>query len=111
MWVLMLEFVVCFLNKIINIYYLFLLVFIGVCFYYQVYECGVKIIGVIVYYVNDNLDEGLIIMQDVIYVDYIYIVEDMMCVGCDVEKNVLSCVLYKVLVQCVFVYGNWMIIF
>ncbi len=62
------------------------------------------------HYVNDNLDEGPIIMQDVIHVDHTYTAEDMMRAGRDVEKNVLSRALYKVLAQRVFVYGNRTII-
>jgi methionyl-tRNA formyltransferase len=52
------------------------------------------------------LDEGPIIMQDVINVDHTYTAEDMMRAGRDVEKNVLSRALYRVLAQRVFVYGN-----
>lgn len=59
------------LGWIINIYYLFLLLFKGVNFYKQVYECGVKLIGVISYYVIVDLDEGLIIEQDIICVIYV----------------------------------------
>ena len=70
----------------------------------------VKIIGATAHYVNDNLDEGPIIMQDVIHVDHTYTAEDMMRAGRDVEKNVLSRALYKVLAQRVFVYGNRTII-
>lgn len=55
------SFVVIFFNCIINIYYFFLFVFKGVCLYYFVFERGVKIIGVISYYVIVDLDEGLII--------------------------------------------------
>ena len=71
---------------------------------------GVKIIGATAHYVNDNLDEGPIIMQDVIHVDHTYTAEDMMRAGRDVEKNVLSRALYQVLAQRVFVYGNRTII-
>ncbi|RAP72054.1 formyl transferase family protein [Candidatus Erwinia dacicola] len=53
------------------------------------YFGGVKIIGATAHYVNDNLDEGPIIMQDVIHVDHIYTAEDMMHAGRDVEKNAL----------------------
>ncbi|ENU7867857.1 formyltransferase family protein, partial [Escherichia coli] len=77
---------------------------------HQAYERGVKIIGATAHYVNDNLDEGPIIMQDVIHVDHTYTAEDMMRAGRDVEKNVLSRALYKVLAQRVFVYGNRTII-
>ncbi len=37
---------------------------------------------------NDNLDEGPIIMQDVIHVDHTYTAEDMMRAGRDVEKRI-----------------------
>lgn len=46
-----------------------------------------KIIGATAHYVNDNLDEGPIIMQDVIHVDHTYTAEDMMRAGRDVEKT------------------------
>ncbi len=46
-----------------------------------------KIIGATAHYVNDNLDEGPIIMQDVIHVDHTYTAEDMMRAGRDVEKR------------------------
>ena len=61
--------------------------FIGARPYHQAYERGVKIIGATAHYVNDNLDEGPIIMQDVIHVDHTYTAEDMMRAGRDVEKR------------------------
>jgi formyltetrahydrofolate deformylase len=103
-------FVSRFPNKIINIHHSFLPAFIGARPYHQAYERGVKIIGATAHYVNDNLDEGPIIMQDVIHVDHTYTAEDMMRAGRDVEKNVLSRALYQVLAQRVFVYGNRTII-
>ncbi|MCD3082131.1 formyltetrahydrofolate deformylase [Salmonella enterica subsp. enterica serovar Enteritidis] len=103
-------FVARFPNKIINIHHSFLPAFIGARPYHQAYERGVKIIGATAHYVNDNLDEGPIIMQDVIHVDHTYTAEDMMRAGRDVEKNVLSRALYQVLAQRVFVYGNRTII-
>ena len=104
------EFVSRFPNQIINIHHSFLPAFIGARPYHQAYERGVKIIGATAHYVNDNLDEGPIIMQDVIHVDHTYTAEDMMRAGRDVEKNVLSRALYQVLAQRVFVYGNRTII-
>ena len=98
-------------NKLINIHHSFLPAFIGARPYHQAYERGVKIIGATAHYVNDNLDEGPIISQDVINVDHTYTAEDMMRAGRDVEKNVLSRALYRVLAQRVFVYGNRTIIF
>ncbi|OSM96174.1 MULTISPECIES: formyltetrahydrofolate deformylase [Lonsdalea] len=97
-------------NQIINIHHSFLPAFIGARPYHQAYERGVKIIGATAHYVNDSLDEGPIIMQDVIHVDHTYTADDMMLAGRDVEKNVLSRALYQVLAQRVFVYGNRTII-
>ncbi|MFC3395660.1 formyltetrahydrofolate deformylase [Brenneria rubrifaciens] len=97
-------------NQVINIHHSFLPAFIGARPYQQAYERGVKIIGATAHYINDNLDEGPIIMQDVINVDHTYTADDMMRAGRDVEKNVLSRALYRVLAQRVFVYGNRTII-
>lgn len=100
------DFVQHYPNHVINIHHSFLPAFIGARPYHQAYERGVKIIGATAHYVNDNLDEGPIILQDVINVDHTYSTEDMICAGRDVEKNVLSRALYHLLAQQVFVYGN-----
>lgn len=100
------EFVGHYPNKIINIHHSFLPAFIGAKPYHQAYERGVKIIGATAHFVNDNLDEGPIIVQDVINVDHTYSAEDMMLAGRDVEKNVLSRALRLVLDQHIFVHGN-----
>ncbi|ATW34512.1 formyltetrahydrofolate deformylase [Candidatus Williamhamiltonella defendens] len=97
-------------HRIINIHHSFLPAFIGARPYHQAYERGVKIIGATAHYVNHYLDEGPIIMQDVINVDHSYTAENMMLAGRDVEKNVLSRALSLVLAQRVFVYGNRTII-
>ncbi len=104
------EFVQLFSNKIINIHHSFLPAFIGARPYQQAYDRGVKIIGATAHYVNDNLDEGPIILQDVIHVDHSYSVEQMTRAGRDVEKNVLSRAMDLVLNQHIFVYGNRTII-
>ncbi|CAG9420555.1 formyltetrahydrofolate deformylase [Providencia alcalifaciens] len=97
-------------NQIINIHHSFLPAFIGARPYHQAYERGVKIIGATAHFVNDSLDEGPIITQNVINVDHTFTADDMMRAGRDVEKNVLSHALYWVLAQRVFVYGNRTII-
>ncbi|MFC0179873.1 formyltetrahydrofolate deformylase [Thorsellia kenyensis] len=104
------QFVSQFDKKIINIHHSFLPAFIGAKPYHQAYERGVKIIGATAHFVNNDLDEGPIIMQDVIHVDHTYTAEAMMKAGRDVEKNVLSRSLEKVLAQRVFVQGNHTII-
>ncbi|MGK2946535.1 MAG: formyltetrahydrofolate deformylase [Candidatus Malihini olakiniferum] len=103
-------FVQHYLNQVINIHHSFLPAFVGARPYHQAYKRGVKIIGATAHYVNYNLDEGPIIMQDVINVDHTYTANDMMRAGHDVEKNVLSRALHRVLAQRVFICGNRTII-
>lgn len=104
------EFVQHYPNQIINIHHSFLPAFIGARPYHQAYERGVKIIGATAHFVNDSLDEGPIITQNVINIDHTFSADDMMRAGRDVEKNVLSHALSWVLAQRVFVYGNRTII-
>ena len=54
-----------FYGKIINIHHSFLPSFKGAKPYHQAFERGVKIIGATAHFVNQNLDEGPIIEQDV----------------------------------------------
>ncbi|MBW3694475.1 formyltetrahydrofolate deformylase [Vibrio sp. T187] len=93
-------------HKIINIHHSFLPAFIGAKPYQQAYERGVKIIGATAHFVTNDLDEGPIIKQDVIPVDHNFSAKDMAQAGRDVEKNVLSKALNKVINDHVFVYGN-----
>ncbi|PFG46012.1 formyltetrahydrofolate deformylase [Vibrio sp. ES.051] len=93
-------------HKIINIHHSFLPAFIGAKPYQQAYDRGVKIIGATAHFVTNDLDEGPIIKQDVIPVDHTLSAQDMAQAGRDVEKNVLSRALNKVLNDHVFVYGN-----
>lgn len=99
-------FVAQYRHKIINIHHSFLPAFIGAKPYQQAYERGVKIIGATAHFVTDDLDEGPIIKQDVIPVDHNFSAKDMAQAGRDVEKNVLSKALNKVVNDHVFVYGN-----
>ncbi len=98
-------------EKIINIHHSFLPAFIGANPYKQAYERGVKIIGATAHFVNDNLDEGPIITQDVIHVDHEYSWKDMQRAGRNVEKVVLSRALDLVFEDKIFVYANKTIIF
>ncbi|MZI93477.1 formyltetrahydrofolate deformylase [Vibrio sp. CAIM 722] len=91
------EFVNQYPHRIINIHHSFLPAFIGAKPYLQAYERGVKIIGATAHFVTSNLDEGPIIKQDVIPVDHTFSAQDMAQAGRDVEKNVLSKALGKVL--------------
>jgi len=105
------EFVKKYEGKIINIHHSFLPAFIGANPYKQAYERGVKIIGATAHFVNDNLDEGPIIHQDVIRVNHEYNWKDMQRAGREVEKSVLNHALDLVFDDRVFVYNNKTIIF
>lgn len=104
-------FVANFPNRIVNIHHSFLPAFIGANPYRQAYERGVKIIGATAHFVNNDLDEGPIIVQNVIPVDHTYSVSDMMQSGRDVEKIVLARALRLVLEEKVVVAGNKTIVF
>ncbi len=98
-------------NRILNIHHSFLPAFIGANPYKQAHQRGVKIIGATAHFVNDNLDEGPIIAQDVIRVNHEYTWRDMQRAGRNVEKTVLSQALDLALDDRIFVYGNKTIIF
>lgn len=104
-------FVARFPQRIINIHHSFLPAFIGASPYRQAYERGVKIIGATAHFVNNDLDEGPIIVQSVIPVDHTYSVHDMVQSGKDVEKIVLARALKLVFDDKLFVNGNKTIIF
>lgn len=105
------EFVARFPNRIINIHHSFLPAFVGASPYRQAYERGVKIIGATAHFVNNDLDEGPIIVQNVIPVDHTYAVSDMIQSGRDVEKISLARALKLVFEDKVFVSGNKTIVF
>ncbi|MBE0514327.1 formyltetrahydrofolate deformylase [Sulfurimonas sp.] len=105
------KFVEVYENRIINIHHSFLPAFIGANPYKQAYERGVKIIGATSHFVNNDLDEGPIIAQEVIHVDHAYGWRDMQRLGKDVEKIVLSKALKLALEDRIFVYANKTVIF
>lgn len=100
------EFVSHYPNKIVNIHHSFLPAFIGANPYRQAYERGVKIIGATAHFVNNNLDEGPIIAQNVKDVDHSYAATDMAREGKEVEKSVLTQALKLVFNDRVFIFGN-----
>jgi len=105
------EFVKNYTNRIINIHHSFLPAFIGANPYKQAYNRGVKIIGATAHIVNDNLDEGPIISQDIIRVDHTYSWKDMQLAGRNIEKTVLSNALTLAFDDKIFINGNKTIIF
>ena len=100
------KFVARYPNRVINIHHSFLPAFIGARPYQQAYERGVKIIGATAHFINNELDQGPIIMQNVINIDHTYSAEAMMKAGRDVEKTVLSRALDLALHDRIFVYKN-----
>ncbi|GAB4045954.1 formyltetrahydrofolate deformylase [Spirosoma litoris] len=106
MRVLTANFVNHFPNRIVNIHHSFLPAFIGANPYRQAYERGVKIIGATAHFVNNDLDEGPIIAQNVKEVDHRHSAADMATEGKDVEKIVLSQALKLVFNDRVFISGN-----
>lgn len=98
-------------QKIINIHHSFLPAFIGANPYKQAYERGVKIIGATAHFVNNNLDEGPIIAQNIIRVNHELSWKDMQKAGRNVEKTVLSNALDLVFDDKIFIYNNKTIIF
>lgn len=75
---------------VINIHHSFLPAFIGANPYRRAKDRGVKLIGATAHYVTEDLDEGPIIEQDVVRVDHRRGVEDLVRLGADVERAVLS---------------------
>lgn len=104
------QFVAHFPNRIVNIHHSFLPAFIGANPYRQAYERGVKIIGATAHFVNNDLDEGPIIAQDVKEVDHKLTASDMATLGKDTEKAVLSKALKLVFNDRVFIHHNRTII-
>lgn len=104
-------FVSRFNNRIVNIHHSFLPAFVGANPYQKAYERGVKIIGATAHFVNDELDQGPIISQNVIPVSHTHNAREMAQAGRDVEKNVLANSLHLVFNERVFVYKNKTIIF
>ena len=75
---------------LINIHHSFLPAFIGAAPYKRARERGVKLVGATAHYVTEVLDEGPIIEQDVVRVNHTHTVDDLVRMGADVERAVLS---------------------
>jgi formyltetrahydrofolate deformylase len=77
-------------ERIINIHHSFLPGFKGARPYHQAYERGVKLVGATAHFVTADLDEGPIIDQDVVRVSHARRPEDLVAIGRDLERTVLS---------------------
>jgi formyltetrahydrofolate deformylase len=96
---------------LINVHHSFLPAFVGANPYQRAQDRGVKLIGATAHYVTDELDEGPIIEQDVVRVDHTHTLADLVRLGADVERAVLS---RAVLWHCqdrIVRYGNQTIVF
>lgn len=77
-------------GRAINIHHSFLPGFKGARPYHQAHARGVKLIGATAHYVTADLDEGPIIEQEVVRVTHTRTAEQMVTLGRDVERLVLS---------------------
>ena len=105
------RFVATYARRMVNIHHSFLPAFVGAKPYQQAFERGVKVIGATAHFVTEQLDEGPIILQQVIPVDHTHSAADMAQAGRDVEQIVLSRALKLVFEERVFLSGNRTIIF
>ena len=105
------QFVARYAKRMVNIHHSFLPAFVGAKPYQQAFERGVKVIGATAHFVTEQLDEGPIILQQVIPVDHTHSAADMAQTGRDVEQIVLSRALKLVFEERVFLSGNRTIIF
>ncbi|MBW4702066.1 MULTISPECIES: formyltetrahydrofolate deformylase [unclassified Micromonospora] len=75
---------------VINIHHSFLPAFAGAGPYERARQRGVKLIGATAHYVTEDLDEGPIIEQDVVRASHRHDTADLVRLGADVERTVLS---------------------
>ena len=97
--------------QIINIHHSFLPGFKGGKPYHQAHARGVKVIGATAHFVTGDLDEGPIIEQDVAHVSHAATPEDLIAIGRDIERRVLSKAVKLFAEDRIFLTGNRTIIF
>lgn len=100
-----------FAGRLINIHHSFLPSFVGANPYQKAFERGVKLIGATSHYVTQELDEGPIIEQDVVRVNHRHGKDELVRLGKDVEKSVLSRALRNHLEDRVIVLANKTVVF
>ena len=104
-------FISLFNKKIINIHHSFLPSFPGAKPYLQAYEKGVKIIGATAHFVNEKLDDGPIIEQDVIRINHEDDAEELKKKGKIIERMVLARAVKFFVEDRIIQYGNKTIVF
>jgi formyltetrahydrofolate deformylase len=105
------EFVTQLPNRIINIHHSFLPAFVGARPYHAAFQRGVKLIGATSHYVTPALDAGPIIEQDVVRITHRHSVQDMLRLGRDLEKQVLSRAIWLHINHKILAYNNKTVIF
>ncbi len=98
-------------GKIINIHHSFLPGFKGAKPYHQAHERGVKIIGATAHFVTADLDEGPIIEQDVAHVGHTATPEQLISIGRDIERRVLSRAVQLFAEDRIFIVGHRTVVF
>jgi formyltetrahydrofolate deformylase len=105
------RFVQAYPNRIINIHHAFLPAFPGARPYHSARQRGVKMIGATSHYVTETLDAGPIIEQDVLRVSHRHSVQDLIRLGRDIEKVVLSRAIWSHLQHKVIVHNGRTVVF
>jgi len=98
-------------SQIINIHHSFLPGFKGAKPYHQAHARGVKIIGATAHFVTGDLDEGPIIEQDVAHVSHSATPEDLIAIGRDIERRVLSQAVKHFAEDRIFIVGDRTVVF
>ncbi len=98
-------------QRCINIHHSFLPAFPGAKPYHSAHQRGVKVIGATSHYVTAELDAGPIIEQDVARAHHGNTVQDLVRMGQDLEKVVLSRAVHSHLERKILVYENKTVIF
>ena len=98
-------------GRIINIHHSFLPGFKGAKPYHQAHDRGVKIIGATAHFVTADLDEGPIIEQDVAHVGHTATPEEMISLGRDIERRVLSRAVKLYAEDRIFIVGHRTVVF
>ncbi len=105
------ELIAAYPNRIINIHHAFLPAFPGAKPYHAAHARGVKIIGATSHYVTEDLDAGPIIEQDVVRASHASTVDDLLRMGRDLEKIVLSRAIWSHLQRKVIVHDGRTVVF
>ncbi len=105
------EFIASYKQKIINVHHSFLPAFVGADPYKQAYQRGVKIIGATAHYATNVLDEGPIIDQMVVRVSHKHSLEEFICKGKELEKQVLSEAVKKYIQKKILVFEGKTVVF